>query len=110
LRLWILWLWIRVPLKVGGAVNRYLVVRVAAALAGAVVLASSPAAATALTSDGDPVAAWVQAEEVPGTATLNAGANAQITSVSCAAAGNCSAGGYYTDSAGNEQVFVTSQI
>jgi hypothetical protein len=52
---------------------------------------------------------WGKAEEVPGTAALNTGVLAGITSVSCASAGNCSAGGYYTDLAGHHQVFVVSQ-
>jgi hypothetical protein len=52
---------------------------------------------------------WGTAEEVPGTAALNKGGNAGITSVSCASAGNCSAGGSYKDSFGHTQVFVVSQ-
>ena len=52
---------------------------------------------------------WHTAIEVPGTAALNTGGNAKITSVSCASAGNCSAGGYYFDSSGN-QAFVVSQV
>src|ERR1700722_7951421 len=36
---------------------------------------------------------WGAAEEVPGTAALNTGGNAQVNSVSCSSAGNCSAGG-----------------
>jgi len=53
---------------------------------------------------------WHTAIEVPGTAVLNRGGNADITSVSCASAGNCSASGDYTDSSGRNQVFVVSQI
>jgi hypothetical protein len=53
---------------------------------------------------------WRKAEEVPGTATLNQGGDATLESVSCASAGNCSAGGYYTDGSGNGQVFVVSEI
>jgi hypothetical protein len=52
---------------------------------------------------------WGTAQEVPGTALLNTGGHAAITSVSCASAGNCSAGGYYTDSSDNEQAFVVSK-
>jgi hypothetical protein len=52
---------------------------------------------------------WTKAKEVPGTATLNAGGNAAVNEVSCAAAGNCSAGGYYTDSSGHQQAFMVSQ-
>ena len=39
---------------------------------------------------------WGTAQEVPGSAALNQGNNAVITSVSCAAADNCSAGGFYS--------------
>jgi hypothetical protein len=49
------------------------------------------------------------AEEVPGTATLNNGSTARIGPVSCAAAGQCSAGGTYTDSSGHLQAFVVNQ-
>ena len=52
---------------------------------------------------------WHKAIEVPGTGALNRGVRAQITSVSCGAAGNCSAGGYYLDGFGNFQAFVVSQ-
>ena len=38
---------------------------------------------------------WGKAIEVPGSATLNAGGNAQVTAMSCRSAGNCSAGGTY---------------
>jgi hypothetical protein len=51
---------------------------------------------------------WGKAVEVPGTAALNTGRGAAITSVSCASAGNCSAGGYYADSHRGE-AFVVSQ-
>jgi hypothetical protein len=53
---------------------------------------------------------WQRALEVPGTAGLNAGQGAGVSSVSCASAGNCSAGGSYTDKAGNSQAFVVSQV
>ena len=59
---------------------------------------------------------WQQAEEVPGTATLNnlpPNSNlggAQVNSVSCASAGNCSAGGDYTDSSSLQQAFVVSEV
>jgi hypothetical protein len=52
---------------------------------------------------------WGWAEEVPGTAVLNQGGYAMVLSVSCAAAGSCAAGGFYTDAAGNEQAFVVSE-
>jgi len=56
---------------------------------------------------------WRTAIEVPGTAALNIGDEAEVNSVSCASAGNCAAGGYYYDSSpnssGNPQAFVVSQ-
>jgi len=52
---------------------------------------------------------WGTAREVPGTATLNAGFEASVTSLSCASAGNCSAGGFYTDASDNEQAFVVTE-
>jgi hypothetical protein len=52
---------------------------------------------------------WGTAEEVPGTAALDVGGDASITSVSCASAGNCSAGGYYADSSSSPQAFVVSE-
>ena len=53
---------------------------------------------------------WGQAEEVPGSASLNAGdGGAYVASISCASAGNCSAGGEYTDSSGEGQAFAVSQ-
>ena len=53
---------------------------------------------------------WRPAIEVPGTAALNAGGNAQILSVSCGSMGNCSAGGFYTDGSNHQQAFVASQV
>jgi len=53
---------------------------------------------------------WRTAKEVPGTAALNAGGRAQISSVSCASAGNCSAGGFYADGSGNLQAFVVNEV
>jgi hypothetical protein len=53
---------------------------------------------------------WHAAKEIPGTATLNKGGNADVYSVSCASPGNCSAGGYYTDGSGHTQAFVVSEV
>ena len=39
---------------------------------------------------------WGHAIEVPGLATLNTGADAAVNSISCAAAGECAAGGVYS--------------
>jgi hypothetical protein len=52
---------------------------------------------------------WGRAKEVPGTAALNQGGIAQISSVSCTSAGNCSAGGYYQDRSVLPQVFVVTE-
>jgi hypothetical protein len=52
---------------------------------------------------------WRNAEKVPGTATLNIGESAGINSLSCASPGNCSAGGYYTDSSQKNQAFVVNE-
>jgi hypothetical protein len=40
---------------------------------------------------------WGRAEPVPGLTALNAGYKAQLTALSCWAAGDCAAGGFYTD-------------
>ncbi len=49
---------------------------------------------------------WGHAVVVPGTAALNTGGSALVNSVSCTSAGNCVAGGFYTDAAAHEQGFV----
>src|SRR6266851_4995498 len=52
---------------------------------------------------------WHAAIEVPGTAALNIGGGAGVLSVSCASAGNCTAGGYYNDLDNGGQAFVASE-
>jgi hypothetical protein len=52
---------------------------------------------------------WGNAKEVPGTAALNTGGAAQVTSVSCALVGNCSGGGFYRDAFGNIQAFIVGE-
>jgi hypothetical protein len=52
---------------------------------------------------------WSKAIEVPGLAALNTDKDAQVWSVSCAPAGNCAAGGSYTDRHGQDQGFVASE-
>ena len=49
---------------------------------------------------------WGKAIEVPGLGALNTGGAAEVLSVSCGSAGNCAAGGYYTDRRGRSQGFV----
>ena len=63
------------------------------------VLAIGPASATST---------WGAAQEVAGV--LNTQNNASVTSISCSSAGNCSAGGYYSDSAGGGQAFVVDEV
>jgi len=48
---------------------------------------------------------WGRAIEVPGLGALNK-RDAGVVSVSCASAGSCAAGGYYTDRRGHLQGFV----
>jgi hypothetical protein len=79
---------------------------VAAITVAAVTGLGAPAAgAGAVTSGGT----WGNAQEVPGTAALNADGRAGVESVSCASAGNCSAGGSYLDSSGTSQAFVVTE-
>jgi hypothetical protein len=56
---------------------------------------------------------WGPAIEVPGIATLNTGTSAGVTSISCAAPGECAAGGSYATIDGNyyttAQVFVVNE-
>jgi hypothetical protein len=53
--------------------------------------------------------AWGKAIEVPGLGSLNKGGGAHLASVSCGAAGNCAAGGNYTDGSDHQQAFVASE-
>lgn len=52
---------------------------------------------------------WAKAVEVPGLASRNAGGMAEVTSLSCASAGNCAAGGYYSPKANARDAFVASE-
>jgi hypothetical protein len=53
---------------------------------------------------------WIRAIEVPGLGALNTGGDAEVNSVSCASAGNCAAGGYYTvRHSGHNQGFVAAE-
>ena len=52
---------------------------------------------------------WGKAIPIPGLATLDAGGDDFLSSVSCAPAGNCAAGGTYLDHSGNNQGFVASR-
>jgi len=52
---------------------------------------------------------WGTAIEVPGLGSLNQGGLAQLASVSCGAAGNCTAGLTYTADFDRQQAFVASE-
>src|SRR5262249_35247430 len=52
---------------------------------------------------------WRTAQQVPGIAALSPGGNSLLWSVSCASAGNCSAGGNYDVNSGHQQAFVVSE-
>jgi hypothetical protein len=45
---------------------------------------------------------WGQAQLVPGMAKLNTHFNAEVDSISCTTAGNCAAGGSYSDNGGSD--------
>jgi hypothetical protein len=52
---------------------------------------------------------WDTAIKVPGIAKLNRGGNASISSLSCAPAGGCSAGGVYASLPNQNQAFVVTE-
>ena len=86
--------------------------RVVMVLAGAAaVWCAAPLAVMAAQGAGAVARAgtWRTAIEVPGLGSLNKGGEAQVHSVSCGSAGNCAAGGYYTDRQGHAQGFVVSR-
>jgi hypothetical protein len=78
-----------------------------AVVPGANAAPARPAGGAQRLAAGNP---WGKAQEVPGTTALNKGHDAQIISVSCASAGNCSAGGYYASAPGVLQAFVVSEV
>jgi hypothetical protein len=80
---------------------------IAALAASALTGAFSPA--PALAASAAPVIRWGNAAEVPGLAALNAGGSAGLSSVSCWRAGDCFAGGSYTDASKHEQAFVVGE-
>src|SRR6516225_12221251 len=83
---------------------------IVAAAAAALMAGAGPAAAQAAGARAVSGGAWGTAREVTGLAALNQGGFANITSVSCASPGTCSAGGSYTDSSGGGQAFVVSEV
>ena len=98
-------------LRRAGAVAPVLTtVLLAVAPAAGAAPAGSPAAASTVTVAAGSGGTWGKAEKVPGTATLNKAGGAIVSAVSCASAGNCSAGGSYLDSPDHNQLFVVSQV
>jgi hypothetical protein len=98
----------------GGWRSATVMVATAAAVCGPVLAGTGQAATAAPRPAAGARAAsgrnWGKAGEVLGIAALNAGGLALVGTVSCASAGNCSAGGSYTDRAGARQVHVVSQV
>ena len=73
-------------------------------LAGAITVGGPSATAA---SRGGEIGSWGKAIEVPGLAALNTGRDASVTTMSCVSAGNCAAGGDYSDRHGDfDQGFV----
>lgn len=52
---------------------------------------------------------WGKATVLPGILSHNKGSSAQLYSLSCTSAGNCSAGGYYENAAFREFAFVSTE-
>jgi hypothetical protein len=77
-----------------------------APLVAVVMLGAGWPGATALAARVTP--AWGRAHPVPGLSKLNK-YGSDVSSVSCASAGNCAAGGQYSPSAGEIQAFVVSE-
>ena len=69
--------------------------------------AAAPAAVAGVPSAG--AGGWDKAIEVPGTAALNTGGTAKVESVSCAAAGSCTAVGFYAEDSRHAQAFVVTE-
>src|SRR5215469_15473120 len=84
-------------------------------LVSALILPAIPASASSLSSGqhgsagAAPASAWAKAIEAPGSGALNKGGRAEIASVSCASAGNCSAGGFYRTGNFKTEAFVVSE-
>ncbi|HEY1917926.1 MAG TPA: hypothetical protein VGH27_20330 [Streptosporangiaceae bacterium] len=67
----------------------------------ALLTAAAPASAAPLSGG-----TWGNAQELPGIAALDKGGHALVQTLSCASAGNCVTGGYYTDGSDHSQAFV----
>jgi hypothetical protein len=80
-----------------------------AAMAGLACLGAAGAGPAAAVVPLAGAGGWGKAVEVPGTAALSKGGAARASSVSCAAAGSCAAGGVYGDRSGHGQAFVVTE-
>jgi len=78
------------------------------ALVGTLAGCGQPAAGQTAGSHCWAIGSWGNVIEVPGLGALSTGkhAYARVNSVSCASAGNCAAGGYYTLPGGDQEAFV----
>lgn len=52
---------------------------------------------------------WGAYHQIPGTAALNRGGGASVSTVSCPAAGDCDEGGYYTNKKGDTLGFLSTE-
>jgi hypothetical protein len=91
------------------------VLAAAACLALAAGSAAGPAAGATASTVGPAASAassghWTAPAPVPGLAALNVGQNADLNDIACASAGNCAAGGAYTDKAGATQAWIASEV
>jgi hypothetical protein len=93
----------------GGAVRRLLAPVAAAAVVCGLLAGGGVASAAGTGHAAVPKVRWGRAEEVPGLAALNAGGSAGVGPVSCWRAGDCVAGGSYTDASGHSQAFVVTE-
>src|SRR5690349_17749576 len=106
-------LWTRLPclsaastgVAMTHAGRRFAAMRVAAAAAVCAMVVTGAIGAAAASGG-----TWGTAREVPGTAGLDQGGPAEALSVSCASAGNCSAGGIYADGPDVTQAFVAGEV
>src|SRR5215469_160632 len=102
----------------GGAMTRgRVVVILTASLVALTALPLAGTGAASAVGSGSPATAptapghgtWGWPIEVPRSAGVIGSGNAQFNSVSCPSAGNCTAGGYYTDSSSANQGLVASE-
>ena len=75
---------------------------------GAIVLTAATTGPAGAARNPAPPGGWGTAQEVPGPAALRL-SDAEILSVSCASAGNCSAGGDYGVGQNRNQAFVVNE-